>query len=238
MKRLFLSALLLILMASSAFAKADGDEFLNDRYDLSKLKTVLVMPLAYGVQPPASEAFFNEKVGLKWKDIVVAMQGRFPFLLKSPEDLIVRDNYIKGVASADKLSPQAALEKALSLSSEYVDAILTPTITRCESSVIHHPEQVSWETRYREEEYFEDGKRKTRSVSYQYKNVTPAWDERLSNGAVRFDLRDSKSNDLIYGVAVTATTGGGLFSGAPSLTTHMSNVLQNASNRMIKRLAK
>ena len=238
MKKLILSALLLMLIAVPAFAKAEGEEYLNEKYDISKVKTALVMPLAYDVPAPASEAFFNEKVSQKWNDIQGKIKDRFAFLLKTPQEIVERDNYIKGAAQTEMLSPQAALEKAISLSGEYVDAVMTPRVTMCGNSVIHHPEEVRWETRYRDEEYYEDGKRHTRSVAYRYKNVTPARDERVSNGAVKIEIRDSKTNDLIYGVSVTATTGEGFFSNAPSLTTHICNVLQNAADRMIKRLAK
>ena len=232
-KLIFLASLFILTAVLPAFAKPEVDEFRNKDYDISSIKTVLVMPVMFDVKKPESEAFFDEKVSQKWKDLTSpATNKKFPFLQKSPEDVVDRDNYVKGTASSDKLSPTKTAEKALSLAADYVSAVLTATVTKCEVKVIRHPEEITWETRYRTQKVWINGRLEEISVPYQYRNVRPAWNEEVSIAAVKLEMRDAKNGTLVYGSSVSAGTGDSLFVTRPSLTTHVCNVLENAAKRI------
>ena len=234
MKKLLCLAILFILAAAlPALAKPEAEEFRNRDYDVTSIKTVLVMPVMFDVKKPESEAFFDEKISQKWKDLTSpTVNKKFPFLQKSPEDVVERDNYVKGTASADKQSPTKTAEKALSLDSDYVSAVLTATVTKCEIQVIRHPEEITWETRYRTQNVWIDGRLEEISIPYQYRNVKPAWNEEVSVATVKLEMRDAKKGTLVYGSSVYAATGNSLFVTRPSLTTHVCNVLENAAKRL------
>ena len=237
MKRLviFMLTCMLISFASSSMAKPVAEEFRNKEYDYSSIKTVLVMPVMYEITIPPSEAFFDESVQQKWKELTSQEKSGFNFLVKTPEQIIERDGFIKGTAAAEKLNLDRAAEKALSLSPEYTDAIMTATVTKCAYTTVRHPQEIIWDTRYENRSVYVNGKWETRSVPISYQKIKPAWDETFAVGAVRLEIRSSKENTLIYGVNVIANTGEDLFTPLPTLTKHITNVLENTLKRVPKK---
>ncbi len=237
MRRLFIFILACIVtsFASASTAKPVADEFRNKEYDYSSIKTVLVMPIMYEITIPPSEPFLDDSVQQKWKELTSQEKSGFNFLMKTPEQIIERNNFVKGTENTEKSSRDKAAEKALSLSPEYTDAIMTATVTKCEYSTVHHPQELVWDTRYENRSVYVNGKWETKSVPVSYQRVKPAWDETSAIGAVRLELRSSKENTLIYGVNVTANTTGDIFSSLPTLSKHISNIVENALRRVPKK---
>ena len=232
MRKLLCALMLLVLVAMPSYAKPTADEYRNKDYNIADIKTVLILPVLYEVKIPESEAFFDEKVSQKWRDLTDPAKSKFSFLAKTPEDIVKRDQFVKGIASEDKLSPIKTAEKALSLADQYTDAILRAIVTDVRSQVTHHPEEVTWESRWEDKDVWVYDHWETRRVEKRYQRIKPAWDETTSIGTVKIELRDAKHNALIYGSVVKAVTGEGLFSDAPTLTTHICNILENAAKRI------
>ncbi len=92
----------------------------------------------------------------------------FSFLVKTPEQIIERDDFIKGTVPTEKLSRDKAAEKALTLSPEYADAIMTATVTKCAYTANTHPQELVWDTRYENRSVYVNGKWETRSVPISY----------------------------------------------------------------------
>jgi len=237
MKRLFIFILtcIIISFASSSMAKPVAEEFRNNEYDYSSIKTVLVMPVMYEITTPPSEPFLDESVQQKWRELTSQEKSGFSFLVKTPEQIIERDDFVKGTGQTEKLSRDKAAEKALTLSPEYADAIMTATVTKCAYTTLHHPQEFVWDTRYEDRSVYVNGKWETRSVPIRYQKIKPAWDETFAVGAVRLELRSSKENTLIYGVNVNATTAEDLFTPLPTLTKHITNVVENTAKRVPKK---
>lgn len=233
-KGFFILVLVSILLsfASASMGKPIAEEFRNKDYDYSSVKTVLLMPVMYEITIPTSEPFLDDSVQQKWKELNSQAKSGFNFIVKTPEQIIERDSFVKGTDPTEKLDRDKIAEKALSLCPEYTDAIMTATITKCEYTSIHHPQELVWETRYEDRSVYIDGKWQTRSVPIRYQNIKPAWDEIFALGAVRLELRNSKDNTLIYGVNVTANTSEDLFTALPTLTKHISNIIENTVKRI------
>ncbi|MDD4160623.1 MAG: hypothetical protein PHO18_06730 [Synergistaceae bacterium] len=237
MKRqlIFILTCILLSFASSSMAKPVAEEFRNTEYDYSSIKTVLIMPVMYEITIPDSEPFFDDSVQQKWKELTSQEKSGFSFLVKTPEQIIEREAFVKGTGTTEKMSRDKAAEKALSLSPEYADAIMTATVTKCKYTAVHHPQELIWDTRYENRSVYVNGKWENRSVPVSYQKIKPAWDESFAVGAVKLELRNSKDNTLIYGVNVNATTAEDLFAPLPTLTKHISNVLENAVKRVPKK---
>ena len=223
---------ILLSFASTSMGKPVAEEFRNKEYDYSSIKTVLVLPVMYEISIPSSEPFFDDSVQQKWKELTSQEKSGFSFLLKTPEQIIERDCFVKGTDPTEKLDRDKTAEKALSLSPDYTDAVIIATVTKCEYTTIRHPQEFVWETRYEDRSVYIDGKWQTRSVPIRYQNIKPAWDERSALGTVRLELRNSKDNTLIYGANVTANTAEDLFTPIPTLTKHISNIVENTVKRM------
>lgn len=234
MRKIFFGILMLVFLTGVSSASPRADEYRNKDYNIANLKTVLVLPVDCEAQLPDSEAFFQEKLSQKWKDILSPSKSSFTFLTKTPADILERDNFIKDVKEPEKLSQGAVVNKAIMLADQYVDAVLTAVVTKCCYINIRHPEVVTWETRYETKSIWINGRYEQISVPYQYRRVKPEWIEQIASSAVKLELKDSKTKELIYGISVTADTGDDLFTRAPSLTTQACNVLENAAKRMMK----
>ena len=237
MKRLLILILscILISIASSSMAKPVADEFRNKEYDYSSVKTVLVLPIMYEITMPPNEPFLDDSVQQKWRELTSQEKSGFNFLVKTPEQIIERNDFVKGTGPTEKMSRDKAAEKALTLSPEYTDAILSATVTKCAYSTIHHPQELIWDTRYENRSVYVNGKWETRSVPISYQKIKPAWDETSALGAVRLELRNSRDNTLIYGVNVTAATAEDLFTPLPTLTKHITNIVENTVKRVPKK---
>ncbi len=237
MKRLLILILacILISIASSSMAKPVADEFRNKEYDYSSIKTVLVLPVMYEITMPPNEPFLDDSVQQKWRELTSQEKSGFNFLVKTPEQIIERNDFVKGTGPTEKINRDKAAEKALTLSPEYTDAILSATVTKCAYSTIHHPQELIWDTRYENRSVYVNGKWETRSVPISYQKIKPAWDETSAIGAVRLELRNSGDNTLIYGVNVTAGTTEDLFTPLPTLTKHITNIVENAVKRVPKK---
>lgn len=237
MKKLliFILSCFIVSFASLSMAKPVADEFRNKEYDYSSIKTVLVLPVMYEITIPPNEPFLDDSVQQKWRELTSQEKSGFNFLVKTPEQTIERDDFVKGTAPTEKTGRDKAAEKALSLSPEYTDAILSATVTKCAYTTIHHPQEIVWDTRYENRSVYVNGKWETRSVPISYQKIKPAWDETSATGAARLELRNSKDNTLIYGVNVAATTGEDLFTPLPTLTKHITNIVENAVKRIPKK---
>lgn len=235
MKKIIALLFTLLIIAAPASAKPVADEYRSSAYDFSSIKTVLVMPVMYDVAVPSNEPFFDEKTSQRWRDLTA--QGKMPFLVKTPAEVVERENFVKGVAEPEMLSPTKTAERALALSNQYVDAVLTANVTKCGHNSIHHPQEIVWHTRYERRDVWVRDHWEQHEYPVSYQEVKPAWDEVTTVGSVKLELRDAKSpdNTLIYGVSVTAETGGDLFTSAPSLTKHIGNILENAVKRIPKK---
>lgn len=237
MKRLFIFILAFIFISftTSSVAKPIAEEFRNNEYDYSSIKRVLIMPVMYEITIPSSEPFLDDSVQQKWKELTSQEKSEFGFLLKRAEEIIERDDFVKGNEPAETLDRNKIAAKALSLSPEYVDAILSATVTKCLYTILHHPQELVWETYYEDRSIYVNGKWETRSVPIRYQKIRPAWDETFAEGAVRLELRTSKENTLVYGVNVIARTAQDLFNPLPTLTKHITNIIENATRRIPKK---
>ncbi|MCD7953148.1 MAG: hypothetical protein LUG14_09590 [Synergistaceae bacterium] len=65
-----------------------------------------------------------------------------------------------------------------------------------------------------------------------YQEYKEPWEENITQGAVKVELRSAKDNGLIYGETVAANTGADLFTEAPTLTKHIQNIIENAAKRV------
>lgn len=228
---------LIVLISTLSFAppssaKPVADEFRNNEYDYSSVKTVLVMPVIYGTEIPDSEPFLDDTLQQKWKELTSPEKGTFNFLVKTPDQIIERESFVKGTEAPEKSNREGFMSTALSLASEYVDAVMTATVTKCGYQTFNHPQEVVWDTRYERRSYYINGKWETRSVPISYQRIKPAWDEKFAVGTVRLELRDSKDNTLIFGANVTAATAGDLFNPLPTLTKHIVNIVENTVKRV------
>lgn len=160
MKRLLtiILAFALISAVSPSMAKPVAEEFRNSGYDYSSIKTVLVLPVMYEISIPPSEPFLDDSVQQKWRELTSQEKSGFNFLVKTPEEIIEKDNFVKGTGPSEKLSRDKVAEKALSLSPEYADAILSATVTKCAYNTIHHPQELVWDTRYENRSVYVNGK--------------------------------------------------------------------------------
>lgn len=222
----------IFMLSCPAFSEAKVDIYKNNNYDLSNIKSVLMIPVNYDITIPTDEAFFTEKVAQKWVDLIKSSKENFSFLLKSPEDIISRDDFVTGETRPNKLSLNQTLEKALSLSDQYVDAIMSVTITQSNYTHIHHSEELIWRTRNERRTVKIDGKWRDIVYPVRYREIKPAWNETYANASLKIEIRDSKTNELIYGISATAKTGAGFFTPTPSLTTEVCNVMEYAVKRM------
>lgn len=227
----FFCALLSVLFASSAFAKPVVETYRDKAFPLSSIKTVLVMPVGYEISIPESESFLVESAEAKWEEFTLHRKTPFPFVLRTPQEVIERASFITG-EKYDAATPVALAHKAYTLAPDHVDAVLLCTVTKCEVGIIHHPEQYVTKYRYEERPVWRNDRWETQQVQIPYQEYEPAWDEYASVGAVKVELRAAKDGHLIFGETVSATTGSGLFSGAPSLTKHIQNVIENAAKRI------
>ncbi|MCI5864534.1 hypothetical protein [Cloacibacillus porcorum] len=227
---LFLSVLLLAL-ASAAFAKPAVTDFRNNNYDYSTIKTVLVLPVIYDVSIPQSEAFLKEAAEQRWQEQTLKKQDRFPFLLKTPKDVVDRAAFISG-QPAEPMTPQQTAERALVLAADQVDAILTCTVTKCGIGVLKHPGEYVTKYRYVDEPIWRNNRWEHQRVQVPYQEYKEPWEENITQGAVKVELRSAKDNVLIYGETVAANTGADLFTEAPTLTKHIQNIIENAAKRI------
>lgn len=232
---IFSAVFLILSSVITAYAKPVAEEFRNKDYDYNSIKTVLRMPVLYDIQIPLSEAFFDEAVQQKWTELTDNGKNNFPFLIKTPDQVIERDNFVRGVQSSEKLSTNKTAEKALSLSPEYVDAIITATVTKCGYENVHHPQEITWQTKYENRPVLVNGKWESCSVPVRYQQIKPEWDEKFVCGTVKIELRTAKENTLVYGVSVTARTGEDPFTPLPSLTKHICNIIENSVKRIPKK---
>ena len=229
---LIISALLILFVfVSSAFAKPEVTEFRKDDFDLSAIKTVLVTPVAYDVEIPAEEPFLKEAAEQKWQEETLKKQDRFPYLMKSPKDVVERAAFVSG-ESAGQMTQQQMAEKALSLAADHVDAVLFCTVIKCGTDVVHHPGEYITKYRTVEKQVWRNNRWETERVRVPYEEYKEPWDEDFSLGGVKVELRLAKDDALVYGESVYARTGPALFSGAPSLTKHIQNVIENAAKRI------
>lgn len=229
---LIISALLILFVfVSLAFARPEVTEFRKDDFDLSQVKTVLVMPVGYEVEIPASEPFLAESAEQKWQEETLKKQDHFPYLMKSPKDVVERAAFVSG-EPAGQMTQQQLAEKAYSVAEEQVDAILYCTVTKCGIEVVHHPGEYVTKYKAVDKPVWRSDHWETHRVSVPYQEYKEPWDENITHGAVKLELRSAKDNTLIYGESVDAGTGDGLFSGAPSLTKHIQNVIENAAKRI------
>lgn len=224
-------AVFLLTLASAALAKPEVTEFKNNNYDFSSIKTVLVLPVVYDVSIPQSEPFLKEAAEQKWLDQTLKKQDRFSFLMKSPRDVVERAAFISG-QPAEPMTPQQMAEKALVLAADQVDAILACTVTKCGIGVIKHPGEYVTKYRYVDEPVWRNNRWERERVRVPYQEYKEPWDESITQGAVKVELRSAKDNSLIYGEAVAANTGADLFTEAPTLTKHIQNVIENAAKRI------
>lgn len=233
MKKFVCAMLLVAALAVPSFAKTTADEYRNKDYDFSSIKTVLILPVMYDVKIPDTEAFFDEKVSQKWKALTDPSKTKFTFLAKTPEEIVKRDNFVKSLPEGERLSPLKAAERALTVADQYVDVILRAAVTECRIETVRHPEEITWETRWEDKDVWVYDHWETRRVERRYQRVKPAWDERISVGGAKVEMRDAKDNTLIYGVVVNARTGPGFFENdSPNLTLHTCNILENAAKRI------
>ena len=224
-------SVLLLALASAAFAKPDVTEFRNNNYDLSTIKTVLVLPVTYDVSIPQSEPVLKEAAEQKWQEQTLKKQERFPYLMKSPKDVVERAAFVSG-QPAEPMAPQQMAEKALVLAADQVDAILTCTVTKCGVGVIKHPGEYVTKYRYVDEPVWRNNRWERERVRVPYQEYKEPWNESFTRGAVKVELRSAKDNSLIYGEAVEANTGADLFTDAPSITKHIQNIIENAAKRI------
>ena len=112
MKRLLtiILAFALISAVSPSMAKPVAEEFRNSGYDYSSIKTVLVLPVMYEISIPPSEPFLDDSVQQKWRELTSQEKSGFNFLVKTPEEIIERDNFVKGTGPSEKLSRDKAAE--------------------------------------------------------------------------------------------------------------------------------
>jgi hypothetical protein len=232
LKKLLISLFIIFIFTQSAFAAAKAEIYKNKSYAFSEIKTAMFTPIQFEASVPTTEAFFNEKVSQKWKEFITSSQDKFPFLIKSHEDVIERNNFVKGVTEPETLSSEGILEKALSLSDQYVDAILSATIVQCNYNTIHHPQEIVWKTRNERRKVKIKGEWEEVIFPVNYQEIKPAWDETFANASLIIELRDSKTNELIYGISTVAKTGAALFSSVPSLTDEVCNVLEYSVKRI------
>ncbi|MCR5335971.1 MAG: hypothetical protein K6E42_05395 [Synergistes sp.] len=223
--------LLLFVFVSLASAKPEVTEFRKDGFDLSQIKTVLVMPVGYDVDIPASEPFLVESAEQRWEEQTLKKQDHFPYLLKSTKDVVERAAFVSG-EPVGHMTQQQLADKAYEVAADQVDAILYCTVTKCSIDVLHHPGE--YVTRYRvvDKPVWRNDHWETHRVSVPYQEYKEPWDEDITHGAVKLELYSAKDETLLYGESVDARTGEGLFSGAPSLTKHIQNVIENAAKRI------
>ena len=226
-----ITAALVALFASAAFAKPSVSEFRDKQFPITSLKTVLVMPVGYEITVPESEAFLVEAAEQKWKDFTLNKKERFPFVMRTPQEVIDRAAFITG-EQPEPMTPTQLAHKAYNLAPDHVDAVLMCTVTKCAVGKIHHPEEYVTKYRYEDRPVWRNNRWETERVQVPYEEYKPAWDESVSMGAVKIELRAAKDGHLIYGETVSANTGADLFSEAPSLTKHIQNIIENAAKRI------
>ncbi|MDO5116466.1 MAG: hypothetical protein Q4D58_10250 [Synergistaceae bacterium] len=226
-----LAPLLLLIMASAAAAKPEVAEFRNRDFDISKIRTVLVLPVIYEVPIPQSEPFLKEAAEQRWQEQTLKKQERYPYLMKSPKDVVERAAFISG-QPAETMTPQQTAERALVLAAGQVDAILTCTVTKCGVGVIEHPGEYVTKYRYVDQPVWRNNRWERERVQIPYQEYKEPWKESITQGAVRVELRAAADNSLIYGETVAANTGADLFTEAPSPTKHIQNVIENAAKRI------
>lgn len=232
LKKIIFSFVLLILFAGAAFA-GSAEVYRNPDYDMEKITSVLVLPVDFQVKTPEKEAFFKEKVNERWSKVTPLISEKFSFVVKKPKEIVEREAFVKGTA-VPELSPRETMERAVSVSDQYVKGNLRAKITECEYKKLHHPEKVEWVDTYDYVEEKRDGKWVQIRVPRRYQKVTPAWDEWYASATVVVELRDPKTDDLILGATASADTGRDLFKDVPSLTEQASNVLEKAVKRLVK----
>ena len=124
-----ITAALVALFASAAFAKPSVSEFRDKQFPITSLKTVLVMPVGYEITVPESEAFLVEAAEQKWKDFTLNKKERFPFVMRTPQEVIDRAAFITG-EQPEPMTPTQLAHKAYNLAPDHVDAVLMCTVSR------------------------------------------------------------------------------------------------------------
>lgn len=104
MKRLLtlILACILISISSSSMAKPAAEEFRNKEYDYSSIKSVLALPVMYEITIPPNEPFLDDSVQQRWRELTSQEKGGFSFLVKTPEQIIERDDFVKGTGPSEK----------------------------------------------------------------------------------------------------------------------------------------
>lgn len=229
---LFIAAFIIAgLSCSGAMAKPEATEFRAGDFSPSALKSVLVLPLIYETTLPDSEPFLKESAEQKWTSLTTGNKTRWPFLVKTPQEVVKAAAFVKGV-EPEPMNAQQNAEKALTLAADYTDGVLSCTVTTIGTGVIQHPGEYITKWRYEDRPVWRNNRWEKERVSIPYQEYKEPWNEGYTKGAVKLELRSSKDNSLLYGVNVSANTGEGLFSDAPSLSKHLQNVIENAAKRI------
>ena len=220
------------ILSASCCASASAEEFRDNDFDFSSLKTVLVMPVQYDTKIPSEEAFFEEKTQQKWRELTDPEKTKINFLSKTPQEIVSRDSFVTGKPADASLTPALIAARAVKLAPQYVDAVLRMDVTQCEYKYVHHPEETYWDTRYETQSVRVDGKWVDVQVPIRYQRVRPAWDEAFACVTVKLELSDAKTGKLIYGNQLAAQDSGGLFSSVPSLTAETCSMMTKCAKKL------
>ena len=191
-----ITAALVALFASAAFAKPSVSEFRDKQFPITSLKTVLVMPVGYEITVPESEAFLVEAAEQKWKDFTLNKKERFPFVMRTPQEVIDRAVFITG-EQPEPMTPTQLAHKAYNLAPDHVDAVLMCTVTKCAVGKIHHPEEYVTKYRYEDRPVWRNNRWETERVQVPYEEYKRVGRERLyGRGQDRAARREGRTPHL------------------------------------------
>lgn len=241
-KKFFIVPILLFTLLNplAAVAKPVIDEFENKSYNLSDIKRALILPIKIeeSVSVPPSEAFFAESLAQHWDEIVASGALDALFVIKTPEQIVSADEFVKGAASSQPLSRDAILERAIELSPEYVDAIVSLTVTDAKYGVVSHDARTNWDVGIGVGwgGYYRHGGWGY-GVFLPPPSTSPAWDQSFAIGAIKIEVREvkSKEHSLVYGLSVKDSVPGGALPYTPSLTKVVDALLDTAAAHLSKK---
>ena len=232
MKKTTVIILLIFFLVRPANAKIESETFLSNDFKTSEIKNVLLTPILLDSPIPSNEPFFKEKVSQRWLELVNTAKENFTFLIKTPNDVVERHHFVKGISETEESSHEELLETALELSEQYVNAILKATVIQSNYSKIRHPQEIIWRSRRERRRVRVKGEWHYVMVPVRYQEIKPAWDQTFINVTIKVELLDSKTDKLIYGISAVSRATAGVFTPLPSLTTEVCDVLEYCVKRI------
>lgn len=193
MKKVFLLLCIILLISQTVFA--EKQEWVDKTYDFTKIKKVLVYPLSVPdtikngiVEKGLAEAYIEKT---KLPDVQIVDLSTLLYAIQ-------RDTGID-ILALRKVDPKEAIKQLDIHTPDYVDAVIYAEITNYGTGSKYR-ESSSYTTTEYETSYINGPRGTTATVQSPVNktHVIPGGDALVLYAGVRWDIRDAKTNNVIF----------------------------------------